>query len=62
MEVSNAVKPTPEQLQAFLASNFCGPVAMLNLLKYKDRASYADGRETDLTGEQAYLCAPDGGT
>jgi uncharacterized protein (DUF1330 family) len=54
MEVSNAVNPTPEQLQAFLSSNFSGPVAMLNLLKYKDRASYADGRETDLTGEQAY--------
>lgn len=54
MEVSNAVNPTPEQLQAFLASDFSGPVAMLNLLKYRDKASYADGRETDLTGEAAY--------
>ncbi len=27
---------------------------MLNLLKFKEKAEYADGRETDLTGEQAY--------
>jgi uncharacterized protein (DUF1330 family) len=27
---------------------------MLNLLKFKPKAEYADGRETDLTGEQAY--------
>jgi uncharacterized protein (DUF1330 family) len=27
---------------------------MLNLLKFKERAKYRDGRETDLTGQQAY--------
>ena len=27
---------------------------MLNLLKYKDHAEYEDGRETDLTGAEAY--------
>ncbi len=27
---------------------------MVNLLKFKDQAEYPDGRETDLTGEQAY--------
>ena len=27
---------------------------MLNLLKFKERAEYADGRDTDLTGAQAY--------
>jgi len=27
---------------------------MLNLLKYRARAVYADGRDTDLTGEEAY--------
>lgn len=27
---------------------------MLNLLKFKDQAVYADGRTTDLTGAQAY--------
>jgi len=28
--------------------------AMLTLLKYKTSVVYADGRETDLTGQQAY--------
>ena len=27
---------------------------MLNLLKFKTSAAYADGRATDLTGQQAY--------
>ncbi|NNE72124.1 MAG: DUF1330 domain-containing protein [Acidimicrobiales bacterium] len=31
-----------------------GPIYMVNLLKFKDKAEYEDGRETDLTGRQAY--------
>ena len=27
---------------------------MVNLLKYREKAEYADGRETDLTGQEAY--------
>ena len=27
---------------------------MLNLLKFRAKAQYSDGRETDLTGEQAF--------
>ena len=30
-----------------------GPVWMVNLMRYRDRADYADGRATDLTGRQA---------
>ena len=30
------------------------PIYMVNLLKYKDRAEYADGRETGLSGREAY--------
>ncbi len=54
MKVENATGPTPEQIQALLASDVTGPVAMLNLLKFREKAEYADGRETDLTGQQAY--------
>lgn len=54
MLVTNAMTPTPEQLRALLESDFTGPVCMVNLLKFKARAEYEDGRETDLTGEQAY--------
>lgn len=39
MQVSNAVNPTQEQLQKFLASDFTGPVAMLNLLKFNTSAA-----------------------
>jgi uncharacterized protein (DUF1330 family) len=31
-----------------------GPIYMVNLLKFKEKAEYADGRETDLTGYEAY--------
>ena len=30
-----------------------GPVWMINLMRYKDHAEYADGRETTLTGREA---------
>lgn len=31
----NAMSPTPEQLQAFMALDDAGPIVMLNLLKFK---------------------------
>lgn len=54
MNVRNAVAPTPEGMQAFLAKDIEGPVSMVNLLKFKEKAEYADGRETDLSGAEAY--------
>jgi uncharacterized protein (DUF1330 family) len=54
MEVKNSVLPNDEQIAGFLEPGPEGPIYMVNLLKFKDRAEYADGRETDLTGEQAY--------
>jgi uncharacterized protein (DUF1330 family) len=53
MKVENRVRPGSENVQAFLAGKE-EPVVMVNLLKFKPRAEYADGRETDLTGEEAY--------
>ena len=32
-----------------------GPIFMVNLLKFKEKAEYADGRETDLSGRDAYM-------
>ena len=54
MNVSNAVTPTQEQLQNLLDSDFEGPVSMLNLLKFKEHAEYADGRTSELSGAEAY--------
>ncbi len=53
MKVENQLQPGPAGVQAFLAGPD-QPVVMVNLLKFKDKASYADGRESDLSGQQAY--------
>ena len=53
MTTLNALDPTPEQIKAFLAhKKSSDPVFMLNLLKYKDRATYKDGE--DISGREAY--------
>jgi uncharacterized protein (DUF1330 family) len=52
-----ATQPTPDQVQAFLARGADAPVAMVNLLKFKDKATYeADRQEAgeNLTGQEAY--------
>lgn len=55
MKVVNEVTPSSaEQIQKMQEKGPDGPVFMINLLKFKDKAEYADGRETDLTGYQAY--------
>ena len=55
MEVKNAVSPTDEQMKGFFEGDVDTPIYMVNLLKFKDKAEYEDGRETNLTGAEAYL-------
>jgi len=53
MSMLNALDPTPEQIKAFLAHKGANqPVFMLNLLKFKEKASYKDGE--DVSGREAY--------
>ena len=54
MNVKNAVYPGPAQIDAFFGAPEDGPFVMVNLLKFKPRAEYADGADTHLTGAQAY--------
>mgnify|MGYP001064246332 CR=1 FL=1 len=54
MEVVNKVYPNEEQIMGFLEPGAEGPICMVNLLKFKEKAEYKDGRETDLTGREAY--------
>ena len=54
MKVKNKVTPNEEQINGFLENPEIGPISMVNLLKFKDKALYEDGRDTDLTGEEAY--------
>jgi len=52
MKVENQVQPSPENIPAFVATH--GPVCMVNLLKYKEKAEYPDGRDAHLSGREAY--------
>ena len=54
MEVNNKVSPSEEQIKGFFEPGAEGPIYMLNLLKFKDKAEYEDDSETNLTGAQAY--------
>jgi hypothetical protein len=55
MQVENATDPTPEQAVAPSGDESTdGPIVMVDLLKFKERAKYSDGRATTPTGEQAY--------
>ena len=46
--------PSQEQIAGFMEPGHDGPIYMLNLLKFKEKAEYSDGRDTDLTGAEAY--------
>ena len=54
MEVINSIYPNEEQIKGFLEPGPDGSICMVNLLKFKPRAQYEDGRETGLTGREAY--------
>jgi len=54
MRVVNQVNPSPERMQEFFGGDEDGAFVMVNLLKFKEKAEYADGRETDLSGAEAY--------
>lgn len=54
MKVENKVTPNDEQMKGFLEGDADTPIHMVNLLKFKEKAEYEDGRETDLTGAEAY--------
>ena len=53
--MSGHVDPSKDQFAAFAKSGVSGPVQMLNLLRFNERAQYADGQgEAGLTGAEAY--------
>lgn len=52
---TNDVYPSqPEQIAAMQQPGPDGPIYMVNLLKFKEGAEYSDGRETTLSGREAY--------
>ncbi len=55
MNVVNVLYPNPEQIMPLATDETPGPIAMLNLLKFRERAEYRDGRADDISGREAYM-------
>ena len=54
MQFKMQVRPTADQRKAFFGTPEDGPFVMLNLLKFKPKAEYADGSDADISGFEAY--------
>ena len=52
-----ALQPTTDQITRFTKDDHDGPIVMINLLKFKDRAAYAESdpeHGDDISGAEAY--------
>jgi uncharacterized protein (DUF1330 family) len=54
MHYENKLYPNEAQMKGFAEPDDGSAIYMVNLLKYREKAQYDDGRETDLTGREAY--------
>lgn len=54
MDVENHLYPTQSRVAALLTDDSADRVVMLNLLKFREKAEYPDGRASDLSGRAAY--------
>ena len=52
--MKNVLQPTGDQVRAFRDRQTGEPIAMLNLLKFRKKAAYDDGRPSELSGAEAY--------
>ena len=48
------VTPNQTQMNEFLEGDIDSPISMVNLLKFKKKAEYEDGRDTQMSGKEAY--------
>ncbi len=54
MNVEDALYPTRERIVELMGDTSAEPIVMLNLLRFRAKAEYPDGRKNELTGRQAY--------
>ena len=54
MEVLNQLYPSDSQVERLSNDPEIGEIHLLNLFRFKEKAIYPDGRETTLTGKEAY--------
>lgn len=55
MKVVNQVYPRFDQLTPLAQDPTPGPIAMVNLLRFRAKAQYRDGRPDDISGRDAYM-------
>jgi len=55
MKVVDQMYPSMEQLAPLAESTAPGPIAMVNLIKFRARAAYPDGRPDNISGREAYM-------
>ena len=53
MHYENKLSPSEAQIEGFLTPSG-RPIYMLNLLKFRQKASYPDGKDEHLSGREAY--------
>lgn len=54
MKITNKLMPDNKQQELLNQPGPNGPVFMINLVKFKDKAVYEDNRDTNLSGREAY--------
>lgn len=55
MQVTNEMFPSdPAVIKQIMSPGPQGPIFMVNMLKFREHAKYADGRATQLSGREAY--------
>ena len=54
MQVENRLEPNATQIQEFIDEPGVGPIYMVNLLKFREKSAYPDGRDPELTGREVY--------
>lgn len=54
MQVVNGLYPTPKQHEMLKNDSDDRSIQLVNLFKFRERAIYKDGRETTLSGREAY--------
>jgi uncharacterized protein (DUF1330 family) len=56
MRVENAVYPTADGIKSLTSKGAAGgPITMVNLLKFRAKAEYKDGRPEEISGRDAYM-------
>ena len=58
MEVKNAVMPNEDQIKGFSEQGGDKPIYMVNLLKFKEKASYPDKKRNQFNWRRSlcYIC------